>query len=46
MPLLVGFWRGFLRLLGLDACPVPLAHAPTPGVQATRMRLERLRVRR
>lgn len=44
MTILVGFWRGFLRLFGLDTCPVPSAQSQfaTPQQRAARARPERL----
>jgi len=44
MALFARIWHGFLRLFGLDACPVPpgQARAATPQQRATRARLERL----
>ncbi|MBI4081003.1 MAG: hypothetical protein HY423_00190 [Candidatus Lambdaproteobacteria bacterium] len=43
MAFLARLWRGFVRLFGLDTCPVPLAPArpATDRQQATRERLER-----
>lgn len=43
MTLLVRLWHGFLRLFGLDACPLPpQAGTRTPQQQAVRSRLGRL----
>ena len=38
---LVKLWRGFVRLFGLDTCPVPPAAPGDPAQEALRARLAR-----